>query len=256
MIRLLQIIYSVYAFLVFTVCVLLAFPITLLCTLFGKTHGGNMMYKSYRVLLSGWYLFIGIWHKDIYEGPENRQKHYIFVANHISYMDIPPVLMAIHQPMRILGKYEMVKIPVFGWIYRIAVVLVDRSSPEARARSVRALKSALKKNISIFIYPEGTLNETGLPLKEFYDGAFRLAIEMQTPIKPLLLIDTVDRLHYRSVFSLTPGPSRVVHLPEVSVDGLTMQDLSWLKQEVYAQMDAGLRRYRSYPEPASAENPA
>lgn len=247
MIRLLQVLYSVYAFLVFAVCVLLAFPITLICTLFGKTRGGNMMYGSYRILLHGWYLFTGIRHKDIYEGhPENRHKHYIFVANHISYLDIPPVLMAIHQPMRILGKYEMVKIPVFGWIYRIAVVLVDRSSPEARARSVRALKSALKKNISIFIYPEGTLNETGQPLKEFYDGAFRLAIEMQTPINPLLLIDTVDRLHYSSIFRLTPGPSRVVHLPEVSVEGMTMQDLGRLKQEVYSQMEAGLRRYRSY----------
>jgi len=204
------------------------------------------MYRCYSFLFRGWYLLLGIYHKDIYEEKEDRSRQYIFIANHISYMDIPPFLLAIHQPVRVLGKYEMVKVPIFGWIYRIAVVLVDRSSPEARARSVRALKSALKRNVSIFIFPEGTLNETPDPLKEFFDGAFRLAIEMQTPIKPLLFIDTVDRLHYKSLFVLTPGPNRVVHLPEVSVEGLTMSDLKTLKQNVHDMMSAGMRRYRKY----------
>jgi 1-acyl-sn-glycerol-3-phosphate acyltransferase len=246
MIRAVQVLYSIYAFLLFTVCVIVALPITLFCTLLGKINGGNIMYRSYAFIFRLWYFFIGIRHRDIYEAVDDPNQQYVFVANHISYMDIPPVLMAIHQPIRILGKYEMVKIPIFGWIYRIAVVLVDRSSPEARARSVRALRSALKKNVSIFIFPEGTLNETNEPLKEFYDGAFRLAIEMQTPIKPLLFIDTVDRLHFKSVFRLTPGLSRVVHLPEVPVTGLTMNDLKQLKQIVYDAMDAALRKYRDY----------
>jgi 1-acyl-sn-glycerol-3-phosphate acyltransferase len=246
MMRLLQLLYSVYAFLLFIVCVTIAFPLTLICSLFGKVYGGNMMYKCYGFLFYSWYLLIGVRHEDIYEAPDNKSKQYIFVANHISYMDIPPVLLAIHQPIRILGKYEMVKIPIFGWVYRIAVVLVDRRSPEARARSVRALKSALKRNISIFIFPEGTFNETGEPLKDFYDGAFRLAIEMQTPIKPLLFIDTLERLDYRGILNLTPGPNRVVHLTEIPVEGLTMQDVKELKQKVHDAMDAGMRRYRNY----------
>ncbi|MGR9861211.1 1-acyl-sn-glycerol-3-phosphate acyltransferase, partial [Escherichia coli] len=76
----------------------------------------------------------------------------------------------------------MVKIPIFGWIYRAAVILVDRSNTQARAKSVRALKAAIKKNISIIIIPEGTFNETKKPLKSFFDGAFRIAVESQTPI--------------------------------------------------------------------------
>jgi len=247
--RALQVIYSIYAFLVFVVCVCGSLPITLLCMLFGKVRGGNIMYFTYGLWFRLWYLLIGLRHKDIYESPEDRSTQYIFVANHISYMDIPPVLLAIHQPVRILGKYEMVKVPIFGWIYRIAVVLVDRSSPDRRAKSVRALKSALKKNISIFIFPEGTFNETGKPLKDFYDGAFRLAIEMQTPVKPLLFVDTIDRLDYRGSLNVTPGKNRVVHLPEVPVDGLTINDIQLLKQKVYAMMDAGLRRYRDYTLP-------
>lgn len=194
-----------------------------------------------------WYLLIGVRHLEIFEQPHDSSKQYIFVANHISYMDIPPLVLIAHQPIRILGKYEMVKIPVFGWIYRAAVVLVNRKNAETRSRSVRALKSALKHGISIFIFPEGTFNMTPEPLKDFFDGAFRIAIETETPIKPVLLVDTLDRLHYNSIFSLTPGKNRVIYLNEVPVTGLTMRDIAYLKQQVYDIMDAGLRRYRNYP---------
>lgn len=162
-------------------------------------------------------------------------------------MDIPPIVLIAHQPIRILGKYEMVKVPVFGWIYRAAVILVDRRDSDTRSRSVRALKSALKHHISIFIFPEGTFNETKQPLKEFYDGAFRIAIETQTPIKPVLLVDTLDRLHYRGIFELTPGLNRVVYLEEIPVKGLTLKDIQSLKQKTYTIMENGLKRYRSYP---------
>ncbi len=186
-------------------------------------------------------------HQEIYETPHDRKRQYIFVSNHISYMDIPPIVLIAHQPMRILGKYEMIKVPVFGWIYKAAVILVDRRDSETRARSVRALKSALKNNISIFIFPEGTFNETKDPLKEFYDGAFRLAIETETPIKPIILIDTLERMHFRGLFELTPGVNRVVYLEEVSVTGLTLADIQFLKQKVYNIMVNGLKRYRNYP---------
>ena len=115
-------------------------------------------------------------------------------------MDIPCIVMCIHQPLRVLGKYEMVRYPVFGFIYRVAAILVDRSDATHRARSVRALKAAIKRGISIFIFPEGTFNETDKPLKEFYDGAFRTAIETQTPIKPILFVDNDERLNHAKYF--------------------------------------------------------
>jgi 1-acyl-sn-glycerol-3-phosphate acyltransferase len=108
------------------------------------------------------------------------------------------------------------------------------------------MRDFLRNHISIFIFPEGTFNETGAPLKEFYDGAFRIAIETETPIKPILFLDTVDRLHYSSVFSLTPGRSRVVFMDEVSVEGMTMEELPAIKQKVYEIMESGLKRYRKY----------
>lgn len=244
--RLVQYVYCVYALLMFIATMLLVLPFIILSSAFG-IKGGNFIYTICKLWGKVWYFFVGIQHKDIFEVPHDASRQYIFVANHISYMDIPPIVLTARQPIRVLGKYEMVKIPVFGWIYRTAVILVDRRDAETRAKSVRALKAAINRGISIFIFPEGTFNETGQPLKDFFDGAFRIAIETQTPIKPLLLVDTIKRLHYCGLFELTPGQNRVVYLEEIKVDGLTMKDLPALKQKVYSVMEDGLKRYASIP---------
>lgn len=251
--RFLQYAYVIWALLWFIVLMLLIFPIVLVAALFGKTTGGNITYRLCNWWAIAWYALVGMRHKEIYEAHPDRKQQYIFVANHISYMDMPCLVRCIHQPVRVLGQHAMVKYPVFGIIYRMAVVLVDRSSPGKRAQSVRALKTALRKGISIFIFPEGQFNETGHWLKDFYDGAFRIAIETQTSIQPLLFLDTAERMHYSGFFTLTPGINRVVFLEPVPVAGYSMKQLGQLKQTVYNQMEAGLKKYRSAP--ASRQRP-
>ena len=222
-------------------------PFVFLSLPFGRVTGGNMIYNLCMIWGRVWYIFLGVRHQEIHEIEHEKSQQYIFIANHNSYMDIPPIVLIAHNPLRILGKYESSKIPVFGWIYKEAVILVDRSSPERRSKSVRALKQAITDGLSIFIFPEGTFNESEQPLKSFFDGAFRIAIETQTPIKPLLFIDTIERMHFSTLFSMTPGKSRVVYLADISVAGLTIEDLPALKEKAYKQMEEGLKRYRKYP---------
>ena len=227
----------------------LVLPFVLVASFFG-VKGGNFVYRICNVWARLWYGLIFVRHKEIYEVPHYKSRQYIFVANHWSYMDIPALVRTMQQPVRVLGKYEMVKYPVFGIIYRAAAIVVDRSSAEKRTKSVRALKAALKHGISIFIFPEGTFNETNAPLKECYDGAFRIAIETQTPRKPVLFIDTVDRMHWRGFFELTPGRSAAVFLDEIPVNNYTIKEMPALKQLVYNKMEEGLKRYKKF----SAEN--
>ena len=205
-----------------------------------------MIYKICQLWTDVIFVLWGIFHKNYFEVPHDRNKQYVFVFNHISYMDIPVLMKAIrNQHFRILGKAEMSKIPVFGFFYRNAVVMVDRSSAQKRTASVRQLKSVIRKSISVVIAPEGTFNTTQQPLKEFYDGAFRVAIETQTPVKPILFLDTYDRMSYRNVLSLTPGRSRAVYLNEISVEGLTVKDVSMLKEKVYNLMEEKLIFYKA-----------
>lgn len=190
-----------------------------------------------------WFPLIFIFHKKIYEAPHDKKKSYIFVSNHISYLDAAIIVKAFRQPIRPLGRVEMSKLPVFGFIYRNAIVTVDRSSSVNRARSVRILKSLISKGISVLVFPEGTFNMTTKPLKEFYDGAFRIAIETQTPVKPVLFLDAYRRMPYESIFLMTPGRSRVVYLEEIPVTGYTMADLGKLKDSVYEIMEKKIIEY-------------
>lgn len=248
LIKIIQLLYCIYALIIFAILTILSAIALLLLIPFGKAKLSKRIYKVCRYWSKTWYLFIGIKHKEIFEAKHNFSKPHIFVANHNSYMDIPPIVQLRHQPIRPLGKFESSKIPIFGWVYRAAVIMVDRSSPEKRAKSLRNLKAALHKRNSIFIFPEGTFSMTNQkPLKAFYNGAFKLAIEMQIPIQPILMIDAVDRMNFDSVFSLTPGPNRVVYLDTIQVADYTMDDIEKLKNKVYDLMDAGLRKYRNYP---------
>ena len=237
-----QILYVIYAFATFVALMILVFIWSLLVLPFGRIKGGNLVYYACVVWADIWFVLVFIFHKNIYVEKPKKDQSYIFVANHISYLDSAIIPKTFRHPVRPLGKVEMAKIPIFGFIYKNAIVTVDRSSAENRANSVRILKSILAKGISVLVFPEGTFNMTHQPLKEFYDGAFRIAIEIQTPIKPVLLLNAYDRMHYQSIFSMNPGKSHSVFLPEVSVEGLTANDVGMLKEKVFEMMKEELLR--------------
>ena len=234
-------IYSFYALLTFVLMMFLLFPFIVIASFFGKVKGGNMIYSICRVWADVVLFLWGITHKNIFEAPKSNNHAVIFVFNHISYIDIPFMLKAFREdPIRILGKAEMGKVPVFGYIYRKATVMVDRESNAGRVRSVQELKKVLAKNISIVLAPEGTFNMTDKPLKEFYNGAFKIAVETKTSIQPVLFLDAYDRLNYHSIFSLSPGKSRAIFLPEISPGN----NMLLLKEKVYNEMEQGLLKYK------------
>ncbi len=244
LIKCIQFVYSLYAIVLFVLLLLIVFPFAIVASFFGKIHGGTFIYRICGWWADTWMFLIGIYSKKIFEAPLDKTKQYIFTANHISYMDVPMIVKTIRQPVRALGKFEMSKVPVFGFLYRNAAVMVDRANADNRARSVIILKSVVKKGISIFIFPEGTFNTTDQPLKEFYDGAFRIAVETQTPIKPVVFPDTSKRLHQSSVFSFSPGKCRAVFLETIPVEGLTVKDVPALRKKVYDCMEAALLKYK------------
>ncbi|MEJ7610175.1 MAG: lysophospholipid acyltransferase family protein [Ferruginibacter sp.] len=240
--KLAGIIYTVYAFAVFIVIMLICIPFVALASLFGKITGGNMIYTICRIWTDAALLLWGIFHKNIFEAPKATDHPVVFVFNHISYMDIPVILKAFRrEPIRILAKAEMAKVPVFGYVYKKAGIMVERKSEEGRMKSLLDMKNMLARNISIVIAPEGTFNMTHRPLKDFYNGAFKIAVEMQVAVQPVLFLDTYDRLNYNSIFSMTPGRSRAVFLPEIQPG----ENPERLKEEVFISMESALVRYNA-----------
>ena len=237
--------YVIYALLIFIAIMFVILPFFVIFSWGGRFHGANRMMRLCMFWADCWMPLVFMRHKNYFEAPHDPSRPTVFIANHISYIDAVILVKTIRQHFRPLGRAETAAIPIFGFIYGNAIVTVDRSDPKNRAESVSKLKELLERGISIFVFPEGTFNMTPSPLKSFYDGAFKIAIETGTPIKPLLFLDGYKLMHYRHPFSLSPGFSRSVYLEEISVEGYTLEDIPVLKQRVMDLMEKKLIEYQA-----------
>lgn len=194
-----------------------------------------------------WFLALGrVWMKvymnlifcPVYrKGLENFKKGqvYVVVCNHNSFMDVPVTTPGVPGVNKTLAKAEMARIPLFGMMYKIGGIMVDRKNDASRRQSFEHMHRALEMGMHMVLFPEGTRNRTGYPLKNFYDGAFILAIDTQTPIIPSLLFHTRDILLPGKFFAL---PHRIdFHfLPPIPTQGLSRDDLPALKEKVFVTM--------------------
>jgi 1-acyl-sn-glycerol-3-phosphate acyltransferase len=168
-------------------------------------------------------------------GKEKIDKNgtYVFTPNHNSYLDIPVCNIAVSNPFRFIGKKELSKVPLFGWMYKRLYVTVDRKSPRDSYRSYLRSAEFLKQGISMMIYPEGTIGKNKVILSAFKEGAFRVAIQTQVPVVPISLIGTDRILKDDGKFLLYPGKVTVIFHEPISTVGLTENDITPLKNKVH-----------------------
>jgi 1-acyl-sn-glycerol-3-phosphate acyltransferase len=159
---------------------------------------------------------------------------YIVTCNHNSLMDVPLSTPFIPGPNKTIAKVEMSRIPVFGMIYTRGSVLVDRKSDESRRKSFEEMRAVLAQGMHMCIYPEGTRNKTGEPLKSFYEGAFKLASDTGTPIIPALIFNTGKVLPSNRKFFLWPKPLSIHFLEPIPVS--QKEDPGVLKEKVFKTM--------------------
>ena len=178
--------------------------------------------------------------------PEDPRNPYVMVANHESFVDI---LLISHLPweMKWLSKKEMFKIPVAGWLMRLARdIELDRGDPKSAAEAMRQCRERLDQRVSVMIFPEGTRSVSG-ELGEFKDGAFRLAIEAGVPILPLAVHGTRTALR-KNDWRYGRSVAEVRVLEPVSTDGLTLEDVPELRERVRSIIADEVRRMSEQPE--------
>jgi 1-acyl-sn-glycerol-3-phosphate acyltransferase len=152
-------------------------------------------------------------------------KTFIVTCNHNTLMDVPVTCPYIPGANKTIAKKSFAKIPLFGLFYRKGSILVDRSSDASRRKSIQDMKKTLALNIHMCIYPEGTRNRTNKPLKEFYDGAFKLAVDTKTSVIPCLLFNTNKALPINKTFYLMPNRLEMHFLPSVSAENISSKEL-------------------------------
>src|SRR5689334_978608 len=227
-------IYTLWVLLVFTFFMVIFLPGFLIPPLFGP-KGVSVTH----FFIKGWSWIFSFLNAIPYDIIDRHKiiphRSYIFVSNHNSYMDIPPLVVTIRGQFRALAKKELLSLPVFGWIANVMCVTVDRSSNESRRKSLDHLKKILDMEISVLIFPEGTQNRTANRLQPFYDGAFRIAIETQEPVMPIVVLGA-GRLLPPGKATIRPGTIKVVVGDEISTQGLTLSDVKTLKDMVFEKM--------------------
>jgi 1-acyl-sn-glycerol-3-phosphate acyltransferase len=164
-----------------------------------------------------------------------KGENYIIIVNHNSLIDIPISTPTIPGPNKTIAKIELSQIPIFGIIYRRGSILVDRKDPESRRNSYRLMKGVLSEGMHMCIYPEGTRNITDKPLKEFQDGAFKLAVDTGKPIIPALLFHTRKVLPRNKPFFFWPARMEMHFLAPVEPQGM---DPRALRDKLYDIMEA------------------
>jgi 1-acyl-sn-glycerol-3-phosphate acyltransferase len=221
--------YRIWFYLIIALATILLFPFLLISIL------KHSWYPFFFKVARAWSAFIiygigcyPIIKRDIqYE----KSKSYMFVANHTSMTDIMLMFYATKKPFVFVGKKELAKIPLFGYIYKRTCILVDRGNTKSRVEAFRRAEIRLNEGLSVCIFPEGGVPEDlSLLLDEFKDGAFRLAIEHQIPIAPMTFHDNKKRFPY-SFFIGGPGKMRVKLHKLIPTSNLTLDNRKELKKE-------------------------
>jgi 1-acyl-sn-glycerol-3-phosphate acyltransferase len=223
-------VYRIWFYLLVMVPIIIMFPV-LLITIW-KESNYPIFFKVARVWAKIIVYGMG-WYPEI-KGFENFEEHksYMLVANHTSMTDVMLMLIAVrNHPFVFVGKKELVKIPVFGFIYKRVCIMVDRSSSKSRFEVFQRAQSRIQQGLSICIFPEGGVPDEKIVLDEFKDGAFRIAIDHQLDILPMTFFDNKKRFSY-TFFSGKIGKMRAtIHAP-IPTAGLTHDDKNVIKQKV------------------------
>ena len=163
-----------------------------------------------------------------------KGESYMIVANHTSMIDIMLMLFITKDPVVFVGKKELSKIPLFGFIYKRTCILVDRNNSQSRRAVFNSAQQKINLGYSICIFPEGGVpSDESIILDDFKDGAFRLAIEHKIPIAPVTFHDNKKLFSY-TFFSGGPGKMRVMLHPLISTSNFSIEMKKELNKKTHA----------------------
>jgi 1-acyl-sn-glycerol-3-phosphate acyltransferase len=109
----------------------------------------------------------------------------IFVANHVSFLDILMTLK-LNPKMIIVVNEWVYKSPLFGFVVRYSGYIYIKDNP---VENLHLVKNRIKEGYSIMVFPEGTRNPSG-KIQRFKKGAFYLAQELNLDIQPVIFTGT------------------------------------------------------------------
>ena len=178
-------IYTYHVVFVFILTFAILFPLFLCCIWNPSWNKYGRKINQYWA--KGFFSLIFLPVKVEVEGTLEKDKPYIFLANHFSYLDVA-MMGFVPGDAVFIGKASIRKVPFFGYYFKNLHIAVDRSRVKSRAETMRRAGLALDRGSSMVLFPEGGIYTQNPPhLVPFKNGAFRLAMEKQISIIPVTL---------------------------------------------------------------------
>lgn len=170
----------------------------------------------------------------VFKAKLKKGQNYIYCANHTSFLDIPSMCYALPGYFMFIGKAALLKVPLFGFMFRNLYIAVNRKSLRSRHETIMKSMEAVENGRGLAIFPEGTIiNEHAPYMNAFKDGAFRIAIEKKVPIVPVtipfnwkILPDDGDYTPIKHLMRV------IVHEPIPTAD-MTLDDVNKLRKMTY-----------------------
>ena len=177
-----------------------------------------------------------------------KGQNYILCANHFSYLDIP-ALGLFSSPFKFVGKIQLTKIPLFGFMYQRIHITVNRSSFRSRGQTLARARKELEKGFNLGFFPEGGILAKEYPeMVQFKDGAFRLAAENNTPIIPVTFTNNYNILADDAIMEMKPGKCTIIYHNPIYPSGSTEEDIRKLRQDVFRVIQSELHKSVKIPE--------
>ena len=196
--------WAIWCIVVFAVLCLVLFPVLFIAVISGSERIVRTTHfvptRLARVALFLWCVRLEIRGRELID-PYGQ---YIYVSNHRSLLDAVIAGAVIPNSVKFLGKAEMLRWPVLGYLLGKFYVPVQRDDASDRARSMQVMEDKIHSGYSFFICPESTCNTGSMFLTRFYNGAFRLSADTGVPIVPLTFVGSGDRWPRRQLF-IHPG---------------------------------------------------
>lgn len=159
---------------------------------------------------------------------------YVYVSNHASMFDIPAVIAAIPDQIRIVYKKELQSIPLFGWGLKFgSYIPIDRGRSVMAQKSLDAAIAKIRNGESVLLFAEGTRTLDGR-LQPFKRGAFHIAVQAGVPVVPLTINGSFKILPKHSI-SIAPGEVELILDRPIPLSGEQGKDAERkLMEEVHA----------------------
>jgi 1-acyl-sn-glycerol-3-phosphate acyltransferase len=208
-------IWALWGLISFVITFLLIFIPSMLSYLFPQKKGQDYFIAVSRWWMNIWLPLIGCPLKVNGREYFKKGENYVVVYNHNAFLDVPLSAPYIPGGNKTIAKASFAKVPIFGMFYKRGSVLVDRNSNQSRLKSFDDMKKVLEQGMHICLYPEGTRNRTNEPLKPFFDGAFKLAVDTQKQVMPCVIHGTKKAMPIDKKFYLLPTRLTMNFLPPV-----------------------------------------